>query len=161
MSGRSAAPIGQLLDAPKLPQHEPHHVAKHGLLREYANAWLPKLGFTFPQTAVIDGFASAGRYRDGNVGSPLLLLHAYVGRSDHALFKAPPHFVFIEPRLEFAKHLQAEVDALPDLAGAKVDVIHGRYDEEFPRVIHHLEKSFPKPLPVFAFIDPRGYKDPV
>ena len=37
---------GVLLPREKLPEYAPHHTAKHGLLRHYMNAWLPKLGFT-------------------------------------------------------------------------------------------------------------------
>ncbi len=151
--------IGDLLDRSALPEYAAHHAAKHALLREYANAWLPKLGYRYPQIAIVDGFASCGRYRDGRIGSPLLLLYAYIGRSDTQLFKSPPHFVFIESRRGFARHLQAEVDAIRDLKGARVDVIHGRYEDHFPRVIEFLATTYRAPLPVFAFIDPRGYKD--
>jgi three-Cys-motif partner protein len=143
----------------KLPSYAAHHVAKHALLREYANAWLPMLGFKYPQTAIVDAFASAGRYQDGRMGSPLLMLHAYVGRSDQRLFKAPPHFIFIESKLSYAQHLQAEIDEIDDLKGACVDVIHGSYEERFPQVIEYLATTYRAPLPVFAFVDPRGYKD--
>ncbi len=159
MSVLSNDVTGRVLASGELPDYAPHHAAKHGLLREYANAWLPKLGFAYPQTAIVDGFASAGRYEDGGMGSPLILLHAYLGRSDHHLFKAPPHFVFIESSRRFARHLRAEIDAIADLKGAEVDVIHGRYDAHFPRVVEHLATRYRSPLPVFAFVDPRGYKD--
>jgi three-Cys-motif partner protein len=159
MDGLSNGVVGALLDRSELPEYAAHHGAKHGLLREYANAWLPKLGFSYPNTAIVDGFASAGRYREGNIGSPLLLLHAYIGRSDQHRFRAPPHFIFIESKRSFAGHLRAEIDALGDLKGAQVDVIHRRYEKHFPRVIDYLAATYQAPLPVFAFVDPRGYKD--
>jgi hypothetical protein len=81
-----------------MPIYAPHHAAKHKLIREYANVWLPKLGFAYPRTVIIDSCTSAGRYRDDRYGSPLILLHAYLGRPDRARFKSPPHFVFIEER---------------------------------------------------------------
>ena len=65
----------------KLPVYHAHHRAKHELLRRYMDVWLPKLGFSYGQVALVDGFASAGRYRDGQRGSPLIMLDAYVGRS--------------------------------------------------------------------------------
>ncbi len=125
------------------------------------DVWLPKLGFSYPRVALIDGFASTGRYQDGQPGSPLIMLKAYVGRSaeDHARFEYPPHFIFIESKRSFAQHLQAEIDALGDIGGAHVDVIHGRYDEHFPRVVEHVARTHVSPLPVFAFVDPRGYKE--
>ncbi len=40
-----------------------------------------------------------------------------------------------------------------------VDVIHGSYEEQFPRVIAHLASTYHQPVPTFAFVDPRGYAD--
>ncbi len=142
-----------------LPTYAAHHAAKHQLLRVYAHAWLPKLGFRYPQTAIVDAFASAGRYRNGRPGSPLILLQAYIGRDDQQRFMAPPHFVFIESRREFATSLRAEIDALGDLKGARVDVLHGTYEKIFPKVIDFLAAQYQAPLPVFTFVDPRGYKE--
>src|SRR3954451_15498322 len=95
----------------KLPPYQAHHRAKHELLRRYMDVWMPKLGFTYNQVALVDGFGSAGRYQGSKRGSPLIMLDAYVGREDRGRFKAPPHFVFIESNKRFAQHLKAEVDA--------------------------------------------------
>lgn len=157
MSGLSSGIAPALLPPERLPEYAPHHSAKHKLIREYANVWLPKLGFSFPQVAIVDGYASAGRYRERQPGSPLILLQAYLGRSDHDRFQSPPHFVFIEERLSFAAHLQAEVDAL-DLKGTRVDVIHGAYVDRFPTVVEWLATNCRQPVPTFVFIDPLGYK---
>lgn len=149
------------LPADKLPVYSAHHRAKHELLRRYMDVWLPKLGFTYERIALVDGFASAGGYRDERRGSPLIMLDSYLGRSaaDRAHFKAPPHFVFIESKRSFVQHLKAEVDAYPTLHGATVDVIHGKYEDEFPRVVEYLATAYRQPVPTFAFVDPRGYKD--
>lgn len=145
----------------KLPLYSAHHRAKHELLRRYMDVWMPKLGFTYDQVALVDGFASAGRYRDDQRGSPLTMLDAWLGRTagDRARFKCPPHFVFIESNKPFACHLRAEVGAYPTLHGATVDVIHGTYEEQFPTVIEHLATAYRKPVPTFVFVDPRGYAD--
>jgi three-Cys-motif partner protein len=157
VSGLSSPGAPALLPLERLPEYAPHHNAKHKLIREYANVWLPKLGFSYPQVAVVDGYASAGRYRGRQPGSPLILLHAYLGRSDHDKFQSQPHFIFLEERREFAAHLQAEVDDL-DLKGTRVDVIHGAYVDRFPMVVEWLATHYRQPLPTFVFIDPLGYK---
>ncbi len=154
-SGLTAA----LLPLDRLPPYSPHHRAKHELLRRYMDVWMSKLGFTYDQVALIDGFASAGRYKDKRRGSPLIMLDAYVGREDRGRFKSPPHFVFIESNKRFAQHLRAEVDAYPSLHGATVDIIYGTYEKQFPRVIEHLATAYRQPVPAFVFVDPRGYKD--
>lgn len=152
---------GERLPADKLPAYHAHHRAKHELLRRYMDVWQSKLGFTYEQIALVDGFASAGRYRDSKRGSPLIMLDSYVGRSaaDRAHFKSAPHFVFIESSKRFARHLKMEVDAYPTLHGATVDVIRGKYEEEFPQVVDHLATAYRQPVPTFAFVDPRGYAD--
>ena len=40
-----------------------------------------------------------------------------------------------------------------------MDVIHGRYEEQFPRVVAYLASTYRQPVPTFAFVDPRGYAD--
>ncbi len=149
------------LPAEKLPLYRAHHRAKHELLRRYMDVWLPKLGFTYGQVALVDGFASAGRYRDNERGSPLIMLDAYLGRSasDRARFKHPPHFIFIERKKQYAQHLKAEVEGYGTTHGAIVDVIHGSYEDEFPKVVTHLASAYRQPVPTFAFVDPRGYAD--
>src|SRR5437764_1110049 len=127
-SGLTAA----LLPLDKLPPYSPHHRAKHELLRRHMDVWMSKRGFTYDHVALIDGFASAGRYKDKRRGSPLIMLDAYVGREDRSRFKSPPHFVFIESNKRFTQHLRAEVDAYPSLHGATVDVIYGTYEKQFP-----------------------------
>jgi three-Cys-motif partner protein len=153
--------VAARLPPEKLPLYHPHHRAKHELLRRYMDVWLPKLGFTYNQVALVDGFASAGRYREEQRGSPLIMLDAYVGRSpaDLARFKKPPHFIFIESNKRYARHLRAEVDSYPELHGATVDIIHGSYEEQFPKVITYLASAYRQPVPTFAFVDPRGYAD--
>jgi three-Cys-motif partner protein len=141
-----------------LPRYDEHHKAKHRLLEEYLRVWLAKLAQTHPKVAIVDGFSSAGRYRDRRIGSPLILLQAYLQHVARRRFKAPPHFVFIESNRKFAMHLQSEVDALGDLGGAEVDVIHAQYQDAFPDVVHWLATHYrTASLPTFAFVDPCGY----
>jgi three-Cys-motif partner protein len=143
----------------RLPPYDEHHKAKHRLLAEYMKVWFAKLAQSYPQVAVIDGFASAGRYQDGRIGSPLIFLRGYLDHAARAKFKAPPHFVFIEAKRSFAQHLCTEIDALPDLAGATVEVIHGEYEVAFPTAVDALASRYrAAPLPTFAFVDPLGYE---
>jgi three-Cys-motif partner protein len=143
----------------RLPEFAAHHGAKHRLLREYIQVWLPKLGYSYPQIAIVDCFASAGRYRSGETGSPLTMLNAYCGWNPSKRLQRPPHFVFIEKRREFAQHLRSEIGQLSDLRGAEVDVLHGRYEDAFPKVIDLLATKYRQPVPTFAFVDPKGWAE--
>jgi three-Cys-motif partner protein len=158
MSGLSTPLEPVPLPADRLPEYDEHHRAKHRILEEYMKVWLAKLGQTYSQISVVDGFASAGRYRDGRVGSPLVFLNTYLTHAARDNLKAPPHFVFIEARKEFAQHLRWELDQIPDLFGARVDLIHAEYEGAFPTVVNELAARYRPPLPTFAFVDPLGYE---
>ena len=150
--------VPQQLPRDRLPEYDEHHKAKHRLLHEYMKVWLAKLAQTYSQVAIVDGFASAGRYQDGRTGSPLVFVDAYLTHAARERFRAPPHFVFIEAERSFAQHLRWELDAIPDLGGARVDVIHAEYEGAFPRAVEWLQRAYGGALPTFAFVDPLGYE---
>src|SRR4051812_20540023 len=102
MPSLSSGVTPKSLSSTALPVYDEHHKAKHRLLEEYMKVWLAKLAQSYPQVAIVDGFASAGRYRDGRIGSPLIFLQAYLNHSARSRFRAPPHFVFIESKRSFA-----------------------------------------------------------
>lgn len=106
---RSEEP-GELLPPERLPQYQPHTGAKHRLLRRYLNAWLPILASSYRQVALVDGFASAGRYSTGQPGSPLIMVEAYLGRDDLDRLVAP-HYVFIEKKRMYVRHARPRADA--------------------------------------------------
>jgi hypothetical protein len=118
VTGLSSGIAPVALSPEQLPEYAPHHEAKHKLVREYANVWLPKLRFSYPQVALVDGYASAGRYRGGQLGSPLILLHAYLGRNDHDRFQSPPHFVFCGLSSPLEPNLLGEADP-----GSQLDLV--------------------------------------
>jgi three-Cys-motif partner protein len=55
---------------------EPHTAMKHEILRRYFQAWLPILAQTSGRVVYIDGFAAPGEYRNGEDGSPVIVLKA-------------------------------------------------------------------------------------
>jgi three-Cys-motif partner protein len=138
-----------------------HTQAKHLILRKYLDAWIPILGgsgrFAHHQLVLIDAFAGPGRYEDGEDGSPLIMLRAYLDQPGG--IKAQLHFFFIEEDAARAEHLQSEVDTirLPD--SVEVEVINGSFDPEFPNLIARLQERFGQLPPTFAFIDPFGAGD--
>lgn len=160
MDALSTGLVPAQLRREELPSYDEHHKAKHRILEEYMKVWMAKLARTYPRVAVVDGFASAGRYRDGRVGSPIIFMRAFLDHTARTTFRAPPHFVFIEERRDFAQHLQWEIDQQEDLRGARVDVIRGTYAEAFPRAVDWLTRRYGEaPLPTFAFVDPLGYEN--
>src|SRR5881394_2232996 len=100
-----------------------HTRAKHRVLRAYLDAWIPIMGqqalrmrdYTIgePRLLLVDGFAGPGRYRDGEPGSPLIMLdalasHAALPRLGDLRFI----YLFIEQDPRRVEHLRDEISEL-------------------------------------------------
>jgi three-Cys-motif partner protein len=134
-----------------------HTLAKHQILRWYLDAWLAILGsgsWAKDDVVLIDGFAGPGRYRDGEKGSPLLMLDAYLEHS--ADITARGHFYFIEENPARAQYLQGQIDGYVLPNAVEAEVIQGSFDVEFSPLIERLRRRFSELPPTFAFIDPFG-----
>jgi three-Cys-motif partner protein len=137
-----------------------HTLAKHAILREYLEAWLPIMSRRNPRLLLIDGFAGPGRYLGGEEGSPLIMLRTLL---DH---NALPHmaattfsFLFIEQDPDRIDHLRDEITALGALP-ANVRVlppVQANFSDVMVDLFNRM-KGFGL-VPTFAFIDPFGYKD--
>ncbi len=134
---------------------------KHRVLEKYLPAYWRILerkarGFTY-----IDGFAGAGKYRDGSKGSPLLAMELVSRLRSEGSLAVPVHFGFIEANEEKAKQLkQAAIPLAKELALEMPIVIHGSFEEQiFPLLATLEEKCAIGFCPTFIFIDPFGYKD--
>lgn len=136
----------------------PHTRAKHRLLRGYLDAWMPIIGSRFPSVHLIDGFAGPGRYRGGELGSPLIMLNAFLEHRARMRIRAKLRYTFIEEDGRRVTHLENELSRMAWPADrVDVDVIHGTFDEEMARMLAGFRDR--PPGPVFAFVDPFGYSD--
>lgn len=137
-----------------------HTLAKHTILRKYLDAWFAILGggaYASDDVVLIDAFAGPGRYVDGEEGSPLHMMRAYLEHS--GAITARPQFFFIEEDGARAEHLRGEIDQLDIPDHVEVEVIHGSFDPEFPTLVEGLKVRFGRLPPTFAFIDPFGAGD--
>lgn len=137
-----------------------HTLAKHDILREYLEAWLPIMSKWNKHLLLIDGFAGPGRYLGGEEGSPLIMLRTLLSHKARTAMAATTFtFLFIEQDGARIAHLRAEIGALGVLPG-NVRVMPP-VEANFADVMGGLFERF-KGLalaPTFAFIDPFGYKD--
>lgn len=136
-----------------------HTQAKHDILVGYLDAWIPILGSWAEHLVLIDGFAGPGRYIDGEPGSPLLMLDAYLRRSDRERLKAQLHFVFIEADGRRFEHLKAELAKRKPQPKVEITVLRGDFSDRLPAVLAGFKKRFGEQPPTFAFIDPFGADD--
>ena len=131
--------------------------AKHRLLRRYLEAWLPIMASWERRLVLLEGFAGPGRYADGEMGSPLIMLDAFLAHRSRHQIGAELVYFFIEGRRDRVDYLEAEIARL-DLPGqVKVQVIHGRYEDTFGELIDSITEAGKRLAPTFAFVDPFGY----
>lgn len=140
---------------------EPHTRAKHAILKRYLEAWTPILTRGgFPEVVYVDGFAGPGRYSQGEPGSPVIALrvaldlHAEGGIDARIRFL----FLFVEKDPERARMLEKIVDETDVPGEFRVEVAGS---ETFEVAIRRLLDSYTaggRPPPIFAFIDPFGWK---
>ncbi len=137
---------------------EPHTRAKHEILRRYLQAWapIPTQG-GFREILYVDGFAGPGRYSRGEDGSPVIVLHAALGHRDRT--EATFRFLFVEKNEDRANVLREVVEdmRLPD--NFRVEVRGGEtFEAAFGPFLSSYRTSDSRPPPIFAFIDPFGWR---
>lgn len=143
-------PDDTLWDAP------PHTLAKHAILRAYLEAWFPILAKWNQRIIYYDGFAGPGRYKGGEVGSPLIAIS--VARDHRANLDAEIRFSFVEERKDRADHLRQEIGRTQVPGNFAIEVIDGTFEDSLRGVLDELDRIGAAIAPTFAFIDPFGIK---
>jgi three-Cys-motif partner protein len=143
----------------KLWNREAPTAAKHQILRGYLDAWLPIMGSTHDKLVLVDGFAGPGEYKDGALGSPMIMLQAFLEHAYRDRITAELVFLFIEVREDRVRHLQGLVDALDLPSNVTVSVQQGHFEDVFGGLVEDIEKRGSALAPTFTFVDPFGYKD--
>jgi three-Cys-motif partner protein len=136
-----------------------HTLAKHRVLRSYLEAWIPILATQTGRLVLVDGFAGPGRYLDGEDGSPILMLKAFLEHKHRSAIDAQLEYLFIEKDEDRADYLDNEVRRVLADAGAPMNVtarsIHGEFAANLPTVLAAIGGT--RRASMFVFIDPFGY----
>src|SRR2546425_895186 len=113
-----------------------HSEAKHYLLRRYLQAWLPIMSSWQGRLVLVDGFAGPGIYADGEAGSPIIMLNAFLEHAARERIDAELVYVFIEQDKRRAAKLEKEVKKLGQLPkNVHVQVIADSYENAFTGVL--------------------------
>lgn len=132
-----------------------HTKAKHTILETYLAAWFPILNTQSGNLLFIDGFAGPGRYKNGDIGSPLIALE--VAKKHATKLQGDVRFVFIEEDERSFQHLQDELLQVEVPSNFCVSSLNGDFYKETTRILDELEVQAEE-LPIFANIDPFGFK---
>lgn len=140
---------------------ERHTTAKHAILRAYLNAWLPIMGMHYNSRLVlVDGFSGPGVYQNGEPGSPIIMLNAFLEHSLRDRIKAELVYLFIDEDRARTAELERQIENLGPLpAQVKYDIVTDRYENVFRTMLDSLAKRGSSLAPTFAFLDPFGYSD--
>jgi len=145
---------------PTVWEIEPHTAAKHRMLQGYLYAWLPIMSKYNSRLVYVDGFAGPGVYSNGEPGSPIIALQAYLDHAQRDKIRSELVYVFIEEDGDRVARLNEEIAKLGKLPdNVVVHVIEGTFQDEFAEALDHVENSGGRLAPTFAFIDPFGYSD--
>jgi len=145
-----------------IPQHtiweiEPHTLAKHEILRRYLGAWFPILSTHNRKVVYIDGFCGPGRYKGGEVGSPIIALREALKHSKR-LDNNQVAFLFMDERDDRIAHLKGELQKFPIPSNFFVQAEAGQFEHKLGKLLNNLEAEGLRLAPTFAFIDPFGFK---
>jgi len=136
---------------------EPHTAKKHEILRRYFEAWLPIMSRWNERVIYIDGFSGPGRYRNGEDGSPIVVLKA---ARDHT-FQGHMELVciFVEDDIKRCDHLRNVLDdEFSSLPGRiKWSVIQGKFDQQLTKTFSVYDSQAKSVAPSLVFIDPFGF----
>src|SRR4051794_33705081 len=92
---------------------ERHTAAKHAILRAYLNAWLPIMGMHYNSRLVlVDGFSGPGIYQNGEPGSPIIMLNAFLEHSLKDRIKAELVYLFIDEDEARTAELERQIENL-------------------------------------------------
>jgi three-Cys-motif partner protein len=141
-----------------------HTKAKHDILVKYLQAWFGIMGNSpyDPKVGVFDGFAGPGVYAHDEPGSPVLVLEALLDHEHFSRWVGTEFlFLFNEQDPQRYASLEKVVEGLPARWGpwpknVQVRTENRTFSELAEEMLHGVKNGL---IPLFAFIDPFGYKD--
>ncbi len=140
---------------------KPHTEAKHVILRKYLNAWLPKLTRWNGRVVIIDAFAGPGLYSNGEEGSPIIALRAFLEHSYMAMMNADVKYLFVEADEDRCDSLREVVERIETPKNVHVSIRNEECEVALGRALDYIDEQESRLAPTFAFIDPFGVQVPL
>ena len=136
---------------------------KHDLIRQYLNGWFPKLASWATRVLYFDTHAGVGRYKSGEVGSPLVAIDTLLNHRarDRLLEHCEVKCFLIERDVSNLEALKREIAELGELPTGMQIIPHPTdCFETLESLIEGLRSRRRQLAPAFFFVDPYGFKIP-
>ncbi len=140
---------------PTIWKRAPHTEVKHRILREYLNAWYPKLQWA-RRVVFIDGFAGPGVYSEGELGSPLIAVEAAINHKAN-LDECELLYIFVEKDRPRYEHLKEVIDGIDKPRNVRCRTVHGEFTEELGKILDDIEAREKQLAPALVMVDPFGF----
>ncbi len=136
-----------------------HTLAKHDIYRRYLERWFPILiggSNAYPSATYAEGFAGPGVYANGEPGSPIIALQAYVDKVPNT--KSLTKFLFVDDDPRCVTMLRDQLPKrFPERPRPRelmwMDVVEGKCGE---RLEHYLTERGCWGQPILAVLDSWG-----
>ena len=135
---------------------EPHTQAKHGILKNYLNAWIPKITKDNRRVLFCDGFAGPGVYKNGEDGSPLIAIKTLINHTHFPKINAEIIFIFIEKNKDHLACLRQKIDSISLPKNVKCYIFGDVYEKVFSQILDDIESEDVALAPTLLFVDPFG-----
>ena len=129
---------------------KPWSVVKDELLQCYLKSYVAKILRTRKPLLYVDCFAGAGKFADGNIGSPLIALNIFEERlkeQGDKLIEAN----FIESN--HAEMLAANLSSYTSYSNLKISIHSGTYEKNIHKILEGKSR-----YNLFLYLDPYGIK---
>lgn len=139
-------------------EYKQYMKAKHEILRKYTYTWANIIKSGYERVLYVDGFAGKGSYRDGEKGSPIIVIETI-----SKIYQRDPKKIFIgffiESKKENAEELAKRIDEIETEIPTNVDikVLNTTFENFFEFFKEKSDEGLFYGVPNLFFLDPFGY----
>lgn len=131
--------------------------AKHHIIRNYLQAWLPIMTKWNKRIVYFDGFCGPGEYAGGEKGSPVIALETALNHSRPDVQRAEITWLFVDEDEKRINHLKSIINDMDIPDSYNIIYRTASFSETVEGIINILEEQNKQLAPSLIFIDPFGF----
>jgi three-Cys-motif partner protein len=155
----------------QFPMLEEHSSVKLQILRDYVELYVEILCRGIPhgsdvfKLAIVDGFSGGGLYKNGEAGSPFVIMRAIqvaefkVNENREKKIKIDAHFYFVDEKKSACDCLRHQIQKseFASELDKSIFVSQGKFQDKHPDLVAVAKKRFARGGRVIFFLDQCGY----